>query len=69
MNVRTHICADEPEKRERHPNEAVRAKVRYWADPERFRAAARAQYAKHRDRYRQAARERMRRLHANRKIA
>jgi hypothetical protein len=59
-----HRCADVPEPRERHPNEAARAKARYWADPEKFRAAARALYQKHRERYAAASRERMRRRSA-----
>jgi hypothetical protein len=64
MNIRTHICADEDEPMERHHRENDLKRERYWADPEKHRAQARARYARNIEKNRKRMRERMRRVRA-----
>lgn len=55
FTVRTHRCEDVDDFRTHRVSEASESKARYWANPEKFRAQARARYAKHRLRYAAAA--------------
>lgn len=60
MNIRTHICRDEPERGASNHRKAKRHRERYWANPEKYRAIALASYYRHIEKNRAAARARMR---------
>lgn len=58
MNVTTHLIARGAERVPMTPAALKKARARYWSNPKKYRAIARASYYRHIEKNRAAARRR-----------